>query len=366
MIDLSSDVLISQPGLSRLIGRMEERGLVLREDDPDDGRACRIRLTDKGAGLQRRVGAAHARQVAAEMTCAPRPRAAVPAARPVPADARAERPLPGSDRQTPMTAVTAMTGETMTTPRDGCRIRRRPRFDPERFEFGLNSFGENATDGERVMTDAETVRLLVDEAQLAESVGLDVFSVGEHYREGHNDSATPVLLAAAAQATTTSASAPRSRCSRRRTRCASTRSSRRSTRSRTAARSSCSAGRRRSSRSRCSATTSPSTRSCSRRSSSCSCGCSARIAVTWSGRFRSPLTEPAAASAHAGGRHPDLDRHRRQPRLGDPRGPVRTAAHDGDHRRAPRALRRARRALPPRAEAVRPARAADRPALASA
>ena len=68
MIDLAGDVLISQPGLSRLIGRMQERDLVLREDDPDDGRACRIRLTDKGAGVQRRVGAAHARHVAAEMT----------------------------------------------------------------------------------------------------------------------------------------------------------------------------------------------------------------------------------------------------------------------------------------------------------
>jgi probable LLM family oxidoreductase len=32
-------------------------------------------------------------------------------------------------------------------------------------------------------------------------VGLDVFSVGEHYREGHNDSASPVLLAAIATAT---------------------------------------------------------------------------------------------------------------------------------------------------------------------
>ena len=56
MTELASDVLISQPGLSRLIGRMEERGLVLREDDPDDGRACRLRLTDRGEGLQRRVG----------------------------------------------------------------------------------------------------------------------------------------------------------------------------------------------------------------------------------------------------------------------------------------------------------------------
>ncbi|GAA1997178.1 LLM class flavin-dependent oxidoreductase [Microbacterium ulmi] len=76
-------------------------------------------------------------------------------------------------------------------------------LDPARFEIGLDSFGENALDGDRVMTDAETVRLLVEEAQLAESVGLDVFSVGEHYRDGHNDSAAPVILAAAAQATST-------------------------------------------------------------------------------------------------------------------------------------------------------------------
>jgi alkanesulfonate monooxygenase SsuD/methylene tetrahydromethanopterin reductase-like flavin-dependent oxidoreductase (luciferase family) len=64
------------------------------------------------------------------------------------------------------------------------------------FELGLNSFGEVASDGDRVLDDAETLRLTVEEARVAESVGLDVFSVGEHYREGHNDSATPVLLAA--------------------------------------------------------------------------------------------------------------------------------------------------------------------------
>jgi probable LLM family oxidoreductase len=71
----------------------------------------------------------------------------------------------------------------------------------EGFELGLNSFGEIATDGDHVLSDAETLRLIVEEARLAESVGLDVFSVGEHYRDGHNDSATPVLLAAIATAT---------------------------------------------------------------------------------------------------------------------------------------------------------------------
>ncbi|MET8327538.1 LLM class flavin-dependent oxidoreductase [Streptomyces sp. NPDC005181] len=72
-----------------------------------------------------------------------------------------------------------------------------------RFEFGLNSFGEFATQGtdRRVLSDAETIRLLLDEAKLAESVGLDMFSVGEHYRAGHTDSATPVLLAAIARET---------------------------------------------------------------------------------------------------------------------------------------------------------------------
>ncbi|MEJ8655097.1 MULTISPECIES: LLM class flavin-dependent oxidoreductase [Streptomyces] len=69
------------------------------------------------------------------------------------------------------------------------------------FELGLNSFGEVATDGGRPLSDAETVRLLIEEARLAEAVGIDAFSVGEHYRAGHNDSATPVLLAAIATAT---------------------------------------------------------------------------------------------------------------------------------------------------------------------
>ncbi|GAA3782057.1 LLM class flavin-dependent oxidoreductase [Streptomyces chiangmaiensis] len=69
------------------------------------------------------------------------------------------------------------------------------------FELGLNSFGEVATDDGRTLSDAETVQLIVEEAKLAEAVGLDVFSIGEHYRPGHNDSATPVLLAAIATAT---------------------------------------------------------------------------------------------------------------------------------------------------------------------
>lgn len=70
-----------------------------------------------------------------------------------------------------------------------------------RLLFGLNTFGDVASDDGRTLDDAQSARLLVEDAQLAEAAGLDVFSVGEHYREGQVDSATPVLLAAAAQAT---------------------------------------------------------------------------------------------------------------------------------------------------------------------
>lgn len=63
MTELGEDVLITQPGMSRLIVRLEGWGYVERTDDPDDGRACRIRLTPVGAEIQRRVGRAHARQV---------------------------------------------------------------------------------------------------------------------------------------------------------------------------------------------------------------------------------------------------------------------------------------------------------------
>ncbi len=67
MTELGEDVLITQTGMSRLVARMEARGLVERADDPEDRRACRIRLTAAGGQLQRRFGAAHARHVAEVM-----------------------------------------------------------------------------------------------------------------------------------------------------------------------------------------------------------------------------------------------------------------------------------------------------------
>jgi DNA-binding MarR family transcriptional regulator len=66
--ELGEDVLLTQPGMSRLVTRLEARGLVHRVDDPDDARACRIRLTPAGVATQRRIGRIHARHVAEAMT----------------------------------------------------------------------------------------------------------------------------------------------------------------------------------------------------------------------------------------------------------------------------------------------------------
>ena len=65
---LSEDALLTQAGISRLIARLENQGLVERVADPADGRASRIRLTAAGTEAQRRVGLRHGRHVAQIMT----------------------------------------------------------------------------------------------------------------------------------------------------------------------------------------------------------------------------------------------------------------------------------------------------------
>ena len=68
IIDLCEDALLTQAGVSRLVSRLERRGLVERSDDPHDGRASRISLTAEGREVQKRVGRAHARHVTKAMT----------------------------------------------------------------------------------------------------------------------------------------------------------------------------------------------------------------------------------------------------------------------------------------------------------
>jgi len=64
MSELGSDILLSQPGLSRLVSRLEARGLVERTIDPEDGRASIVQLSKAGLHVQRRAGALHGRRVA--------------------------------------------------------------------------------------------------------------------------------------------------------------------------------------------------------------------------------------------------------------------------------------------------------------
>jgi len=66
--ELCEDVLLSQPGMSRLIVRLEDKGLIERVEDPSDARASRVRMTEEGVRTQRRVGAAHGRHVGKMMT----------------------------------------------------------------------------------------------------------------------------------------------------------------------------------------------------------------------------------------------------------------------------------------------------------
>jgi DNA-binding MarR family transcriptional regulator len=70
MVQINREVLLTQGGISRLIARLVERGLLRRHDDPRDRRAARVVLTARGRAVQRAVGRRHARAVSAAMTAA--------------------------------------------------------------------------------------------------------------------------------------------------------------------------------------------------------------------------------------------------------------------------------------------------------
>lgn len=69
-------------------------------------------------------------------------------------------------------------------------------------ELGLDTFGDRTLlpSGEKT-THAEVLRHIVEEAALADRVGLDAFNVGEHHREDFAVSAPEVLLGALAMRT---------------------------------------------------------------------------------------------------------------------------------------------------------------------
>ncbi|CAN5432578.1 hypothetical protein BH09ACT4_BH09ACT4_20500 [soil metagenome] len=66
--DLTPQLLLSQPSVSRLIERLASRGLVDRSGDPSDARGTLVALTDAGGDVFRRVGAQHSAWIAERMS----------------------------------------------------------------------------------------------------------------------------------------------------------------------------------------------------------------------------------------------------------------------------------------------------------
>lgn len=66
--ELNDNVLLSQSSLSRLVERLEKRGLVERMPAPQDGRGVLLKLTDSGRELQKQIGREHVRDISALIT----------------------------------------------------------------------------------------------------------------------------------------------------------------------------------------------------------------------------------------------------------------------------------------------------------
>ncbi|MFT3797284.1 MarR family winged helix-turn-helix transcriptional regulator [Microbacterium sp.] len=65
--DVTANMLISQPSVSRLVDRMVAGGLLSKCPDPLDGRGAVVRATPEGLAAFRRVATAHARSIAERM-----------------------------------------------------------------------------------------------------------------------------------------------------------------------------------------------------------------------------------------------------------------------------------------------------------
>ncbi|WP_426183216.1 LLM class flavin-dependent oxidoreductase [Microbacterium sp. TWP3-1-2b2] len=69
-------------------------------------------------------------------------------------------------------------------------------------EFGLDTFGDITRDPDgEPLTAAQTIRNIVEQAELADRVGIDFFGVGEHHRKEFAVSAPEMVLAAIASRT---------------------------------------------------------------------------------------------------------------------------------------------------------------------
>jgi probable LLM family oxidoreductase len=72
----------------------------------------------------------------------------------------------------------------------------------EPLEFGLDTFGDVTVDAEgKRLSGAEVIRNVVEEAVLADRVGIDAFGIGEHHRDDFAVTAPETVLAAIASRT---------------------------------------------------------------------------------------------------------------------------------------------------------------------
>jgi len=59
--DLASSIVLSPSGLSKLLDRMEDSGMIQRDPDPRDARSTFARITPKGRALVTKARASHHR-----------------------------------------------------------------------------------------------------------------------------------------------------------------------------------------------------------------------------------------------------------------------------------------------------------------
>lgn len=61
--ELNDHVLLTQPSISRMVDRLESRGLVQRKTVEEDKRGVLIGLTEAGVAVQKKVGRAHVEHI---------------------------------------------------------------------------------------------------------------------------------------------------------------------------------------------------------------------------------------------------------------------------------------------------------------
>lgn len=66
--DVAARTFLPQPSMSRIVERLERRGLLERCSSPGDARGVLVSLTAAGATTQREAGRRHVRSIAAAMT----------------------------------------------------------------------------------------------------------------------------------------------------------------------------------------------------------------------------------------------------------------------------------------------------------